>query len=459
MENKKYFNSVNIIVISLIMFDSFAVVMSFLVAYYLRDKGMFRHYLDSIQPIGVYLSALPIAVLIMITICSFMGLYEPRQRVTKISELYTSLRAITLWTLLIMAGSYLAKFDYSRLLVLQLYIYTIIFFILGRLIIRRLQGKFFTNGFGRINILIVGAGRSGLAIAKRLKGYQSIGFRVVGFVDNRASKKIKLLGKLRNLKNLIKKYNIQEVYIADPTLSDEKILSLVSHATDSGTKFKIASNIFDLITGSVDIAKLESIPFLDVTRTRFPYWKIIYKRIFDVVIAGSASIIVLPLFLIISFMIKLDSKGNAIFTQKRVGQKGKIFTMYKFRTMQENTPMYKKSPRNSLDDRVTRIGRILRRTSLDELPQLINVLKGEMSIVGPRPEMPFIAQKYNEWEKKRLMVKPGLTGLWQILGRKDLPLSENLEYDFYYINNHSFLLDIVIILKTIPLVFLGKGAY
>ncbi|MFV1917185.1 MAG: sugar transferase, partial [Patescibacteria group bacterium] len=130
-----------------------------------------------------------------------------------------------------------------------------------------------------------------------------------------------------------------------------------------------------------------------------------------------------------------------------------------FRTMQKDTPKYANAPRKKDDKRITKVGKVLRKTSLDELPQLINVLRAEMSMVGPRPEMPHIVARYAPWQKKRLDVNPGITGLWQILGRKDLPLEKNLEYDFYYINNQSFFLDILIILKTIPAVLSGKGAY
>lgn len=183
------------------------------------------------------------------------------------------------------------------------------------------------------------------------------------------------------------------------------------------------------------------------------------KRIFDLVFSIFTLVIASPIIAVIVLAIKLDSSGKAVLLQQRVGKDGKLFNMYKFRTMYKESSLYQKSPRKRNDKRVTRVGKFLRRTSIDELPQLINVLKGEMSIVGPRPEMPFIVKKYKQWEKRRLVVKPGLTGLWQILGRKDLPLHKNLEYDFYYINNQSFILDLVIIFKTIPVVIRGIGAY
>ncbi|MBS3902895.1 MAG: sugar transferase, partial [Anaplasmataceae bacterium] len=159
------------------------------------------------------------------------------------------------------------------------------------------------------------------------------------------------------------------------------------------------------------------------------------------------------------FLVKRDSVGSIFIRQERVGKDGKVFFIYKLRTMYSDVDLYAPSPSGEGDSRITRVGSFLRRYSLDELPQLWNVLKGEMSIVGPRPEMPFLVQRYNDWQRKRLLVKPGITGLWQVFGRKDIPLTDNLEYDFYYIAHQSFLLDLVIILKTIPTIILNKGAY
>jgi lipopolysaccharide/colanic/teichoic acid biosynthesis glycosyltransferase len=183
------------------------------------------------------------------------------------------------------------------------------------------------------------------------------------------------------------------------------------------------------------------------------------KRLFDVALALTALAFVLPLFPLIAWRIRRESTGPAFIRQERIGKDGAVFTLYKFRTMHPDAELYAQAPRDDEDPRVTRVGRTLRRYSVDELPQLWNVVRGEMSIVGPRPEMPFIVERYAPWQRARLRVTPGLTGLWQILGRKDLPLSENLEYDLYYLFNRSFFLDCAIILKTLPHLTLPKGAY
>ncbi len=156
---------------------------------------------------------------------------------------------------------------------------------------------------------------------------------------------------------------------------------------------------------------------------------------------------------------RCTSPGPAFFRQTRVGREGREFEMFKLRTMHHDTDLFAEAPKQAVDARVTEYGRWLRATSIDELPQLLNVVRGEMSLVGPRPEMPFIAASYDEWQSRRLAVLPGITGLWQILGRKDLPMHENLQYDFYYIRNQSLLLDLSILVRTVGAVLTRRGAF
>ena len=183
------------------------------------------------------------------------------------------------------------------------------------------------------------------------------------------------------------------------------------------------------------------------------------KRILDILVALVGLVVLLPFLPIVLLIIKRDSPGPALVAQKRVGFRGGLFTLYKLRTMKQEVDLYALAPRNHEDERITRVGSFLRKYSIDELPQLWNVLKGDMSLVGPRPEMPFIVEKYEPWQRLRLDVRPGITGLWQIFGRKDLPLHENIEYDLYYFFNQSLFLDLAIIIKTVPHLFFPKGAY
>jgi len=169
--------------------------------------------------------------------------------------------------------------------------------------------------------------------------------------------------------------------------------------------------------------------------------------------------VAIPLILLFMVIIRLDSKGSVFFVHQRVGEKGRLFNLWKFRTMHAHCSAYEEAPNDQSDSRITRFGSFLRRTSLDEIPQLWNVLYGNMSMIGPRPEMPFIVENYSPWQSQRISVKPGVTGLWQVAGRKNLPLNYNLEYDYYYVKNQSLRLDMKILLKTIPAVLMGRGAY
>jgi len=183
------------------------------------------------------------------------------------------------------------------------------------------------------------------------------------------------------------------------------------------------------------------------------------KRLFDLSFGLIGLILTLPFYLPIIFYIKKENPGPTIIRQRRIGQNGQEFILYKFRTMSTDSELYAAAPRRGDDPRITKTGKWLRQYSLDELPQFWNVLKGDMTLVGPRPEMPFIVAKYTDWQKMRLLAKPGITGIWQILGRKDLPLEENIEYDLYYIFHQSFFLDLAILLRTLPHLIFPRGAY
>lgn len=207
---------------------------------------------------------------------------------------------------------------------------------------------------------------------------------------------------------------------------------------------------------------MDLIDDLPLVRLGRPGVHVLYKptkRCLDVALGTLALLLSLPILAACAVRIRFDSPGPIIFAQQRTGEFGKPFTMYKLRTMRDGVDPYELAPRDDRDPRLSRFGAWLRRSSIDELPQLINVLRGQMSLVGPRPEMPFIVKQYDGWQRRRLSVLPGMTGLWQILGRKDLPMQENLQYDFYYIRNRSLLFDLSIIVRTIGVLLTRKGAY
>lgn len=448
-------NQKKLSVLMLVISDFVFFMLSFLAAYYSRNfLG------ENIQDFSIYLTAIPAAFLILVVVFYFFGLYEQKIRLESTSEIFTVIKAILLTAVMLMAGSFLYKYDYSRGFVLIFIGFGLLFLNIGRYLIRVWQKYLISKGKGLHRILIIGAGKSGRRLAKQIEKYKDFGYQIVGFLDdNVKNAKVELLGTVRRLATVIKDKKIDIVYVSDPAMPHEKMLEMMTECGNLDVKFKLVSSLYEILAGNIDISEIEGIPSIDVKPKRANIFYRLVKRILDILLSLIGLIIALPFWLLIVVLIRLDSKGSAHFVHSRIGKNGSKFKLYKFRTMKKSVGSYETAPLKAGDKRITRIGKFLRKTSLDELPQLLNVLKGEMSLVGPRPEMPFIVEKYSKWQRKRLEVKPGLTGLWQILGRKDLPLHENIEYDFYYIQNQSLLLDFVILLKTVWVVIKGKGAF
>jgi exopolysaccharide biosynthesis polyprenyl glycosylphosphotransferase len=442
---------------ALLLSDLIWMGVAFIGAYWLRNDVIG----PAIQPFATYQQAFPMVALILVATFYSFGLYERSRRRRPLGELYALMKAITLVWLLVMAASFLYKYDYSRIFVLLLYGLGLILIPSGRLLIRSIYRRLHQKGIAVTRVLIVGSGKPAKRVAEKLKEYDGFGYRVIGVVDDHQPKNSseKYLGPLKDLVSIIQQKNIDELYIADPRLSHERILELIHHCDPTGVKVKVVSDLFEIVAGDIDLDELEGLPSLDLGTQGGSWGYRFLKRCLDLSGALIGLIISLPVGMLIAIAIKLDSPGPVVFAQERVGLNGKNFTIYKFRTMHVASKKNDFAPKDDKDKRITKVGRWLRKTSLDELPQFWNVLKGEMSLVGPRPEMPFIVSTYTDWQRRRLEAKPGITGLWQILGRKDLPLHENIEYDFYYIKNQSILLDLVILIRTVLVVVTGKGAY
>jgi len=268
-----------------------------------------------------------------------------------------------------------------------------------------------------------------------------------------------VLGKIDDIRRVAVEQSVEEVFIALPSMGHTRMLALVLDMEDLGLTFRVVTNLFEVLTAGTPVDLIDDLP---VVRLGRPVTHALYrpvKRCIDLVLGTAALLLCSPILAVCALRIRFDSPGPIIFAQERVGDSGKLFTMYKFRTMRADVNPYEIAPLDHRDPRLSRFGAWLRRTSIDELPQLINVLRGDMSLVGPRPEMPFVVEQYDEWQKRRLSVRPGMTGLWQILGRKDLPMQENLQYDFYYIRNQSLLFDLSIMVRTIGVLLSRKGAY
>lgn len=420
-------------------------------------------------PIDFYMGYLPAIGLFLLAIFFLSGLYRPYRGFSRISEFVILTKSVAVTTGFVMLGLYLTSSPHSKSVVLLTSMYTLVFVALGRWIGRALHCSI---GRGRedetrTRTLIVGTQEIARLIARRLKsGLGLEEAEVVGFVDENAAnvgtsvEGEEVIGTLDDLGRIIEDQHVEEVFLALPMMPHKQVIDLINrHSNREGVHFYIVSNLFELISAEVDLAEHSSIPLAHLRNENMELLPLMLKRVFDVAVSAAVILLALPFWLLIMVAIRLETEGPAIFKQERVGRNGRVFLIFKFRTMFIHTPKFAYSPSDPADTRITKVGRFLRRTSLDEFPQCFNVLRGEMSLVGPRPEMPFLVAKYNDWERQRLKVKPGLTGLWQIMGRKDLPLHESLEYDFYYIKNQSLLLDLTILLKTIPVVLRGKGAY
>jgi exopolysaccharide biosynthesis polyprenyl glycosylphosphotransferase len=280
-----------------------------------------------------------------------------------------------------------------------------------------------------------------------------VGTLVFEMSYNRSKSAPVIQGPIR--RELITEYDADRVIIAIPHISRERFIEATNETSAAHAHVAfVPSQLFhsDLL---LDFDDIDGVLLASSEKSSQRRAYEVTKRIGDVLGSILFTILGAPLFLLLTILIKLDSRGPAIFCQERVGQHGKLFQMYKFRTMYVDVPQYEYSPSVSTDPRITPLGRFLRRTSLDEFPQLLNVLQGTMSLVGPRPEMPFIVSQYNALHRQRLEVKPGLTGLWQLSGDRAFRIHENIEYDLYYMQRRNLFMDLAILLHT--LIFAMRG--
>jgi exopolysaccharide biosynthesis polyprenyl glycosylphosphotransferase len=321
-------------------------------------------------------------------------------------------------------------------------------------------------------ILIVGASAAGQQLAREFALHPWAGLRVIGCTSDEplADESLPLLGPIDATIEIIAKHRINEAVFAMPPQQRDRIVRLSLQLQEHPIMLHMVPDVFDMTFARTPVQMLGGVPVISLRESALAEPQRVFKRVFDVCASVVLLVLLAPVIGLISLVVKLESSGPAFFTQERIGQHGQRFKMIKFRSMYEDAEQRWRDVarrdaaghllhKSSDDPRVTRVGRKLRRTSLDELPQLINVLRGEMSLVGPRPEVPYVAAEYEPWQWQRFRVPPGMTGWWQVNGRSDWPMHLNTEDDLYYIQNYSFWLDLRILLKTIVVVFRGHGAY
>ena len=360
----------------------------------------------------------------------------------------------------------------TRLLILVYWGMLFSYVSIGRLFVRSLQRRLLIKGIGRRNTLVVGFNPKSVEIAEAIKRNPPLGLDIVGFVavkDSNIGKTgagLKVLDTLENIEPIIEKYDIKEIIISLEQHENTEMLRVIAACDKLGVTIKIVPDLYQIISGQVKTASIYGFPLVEINPTLMTEWEKRVKRLMDIVISLILLIISLPIIIITAIFIKLDSKGPVLYKQERVGLNGKLFNVLKFRSMVNDAEKQTGPVWAGKDDpRVTKVGKFIRKVRIDELPQMYNVLKGEMSLVGPRPERPkFVEQFAKEIPlyKRRLLVKPGLTGWAQVKHKYDENIEDvktKLKYDLFYIENQTLRMDLKILFRTIFVVLLGKGHF
>lgn len=413
----------------------------------------------------------------LVTVLFFNGLhrlYQTRREVVESHELWLVIRSVFFAAVTVLAFVYSMKIvGFPRSIFLLMTVFTTVFFCGWRILKRFFVLFLAANGYNNFNVLIIGAGRVGHALAEEIQRHPGFGLKIMGFLDDwKTSRDVggpyEVLGKLSELQEVCRRYFITKIFIT--IHPDGKIFqNMLETANDLQVAVRVVPQAFDKATGEIFKYNIGFIPVLEYcnlgqNRKQFG------KRFFDITVSALALLILSPALLALGIVIKCDSPGPVFYFSKRYGRGGRVFKMLKFRSMvtdadkkleelreknEADGPIFKIRQ----DPRVTRVGRFLRKYSIDEVPQLVNVLIGDMSLVGPRPLPLGQVHKEDLKQLKRLEVRPGITGLWQVRGRSDLPFHRLVKWDSWYVNNWSFMLDINILFDTIPVVLKGKGAY
>jgi exopolysaccharide biosynthesis polyprenyl glycosylphosphotransferase len=429
------------------------------------------------QPYTAYVPFAMGFTFLVVAVLRVEGMYLVARGRTFVDEVYALINGTTTATLLIMAVTFFIRpLVYSRAVYVYAALLIVVLLAAVRAVERLFRPRLRKKGIGVNRLLIVGAGEVGRALLRTIVAQPDLAYEVVGFVDDHYERghtdigRFKALGSTENLPQLLTDLAVDEVIVTLPWRARPKIIAIMELCRRMGLEAKVVPDLFQLSLSRVAIDAIGGVPLIRVRETTIGTWNSVLKRLMDLV--GSLLLLIPagPIMLVLAVLIRLDSEGPIIFAQKRIGRGGRPFVTFKFRSMHVGAEE-KQSELNGLneatgpifkirkDPRHTRVGRWMRRMSLDELPQLFNVLRGEMSLVGPRPPMLCEVEHYQEWHKQRMEVSPGVTGLWQVSGRSDLTFDEMCMLDIYYIENWSPWLDLWILLKTVPTVLLARGAY
>ena len=484
---------------AIIILDAILVFVAFHLAYYLRYTVFFQNKLlatfryslsgiennshtvpkitaDSLTSFS-YFQSLEIGIVIgLILIFALRGLYKIRLTGTWFRQVWTIVSSTTLGVAFLITYYFIFQpVSNSRLLVPFVWAASIVVLCSARLIVSSIMGILYRLGLGETRLLVVGSGRLGKIIMQHIVANPNLGYSIVGFLHDLNEPpsdfgRFKMLGTLDDLGMVIRSMQIDEVIIALPSHLHQQSIRSVRLCERLGTSFKLVPDLYELSLSRIDMEAIEGIPLIGIKQVSINSLQGFVTRVADIIVALIIFIIGFPIWLCIALAIAISSPGGILYKQTRIGFAGRPFKVYKFRSMYKNAdarladlmklneaqgPLFKIKD----DPRITPIGRFLRHTSFDEIPQLFNVITGEMSLVGPRPALPHEVAQYDEFQRGRLAVKPGMTGLWQIRGRSNISFDEGVLMDLYYIENWSLRLYFQTLLRTIPVVIFGRGAY
>jgi len=465
--------------------DVLIVGASFILAYFLRKNIYIFYKLDlfpsrvvmgTIHPLDKYLWLLLIILPVWYGLLSFHGIYESFRTKSFTETVWIIMKTGFFATLITGAIIFILKLTYvSRIFTILFSVVSVGFLSLEKLVI--IEG-FKHSRLGENNyrhLLIVGTGKRAEKFIQMVKKHPEWGIKIVGVIDDERDKigmdvsDIKVIGLLKDIPGVLHRKIVDEVVFVIPRSWLSRIEESILSCEREGIKVSVAVDLFNFKIGKLQATDLGGIPLMRLETTPGLPWQLFIKRACDTIVSLGALIVLAPVLLLVAIAIKLGSPGPIFFEQERNGMNGRKFTLLKFRSMvvgaekmqeelltlnEMDGPVFKIKN----DPRMTKIGGFLRRTSLDELPQLINVLKGDMSLVGPRPPIPGEVINYETWQRRRLSMRPGLTCFWQISGRNEVGFEEWMKLDLEYIDNWSLWLDFKILLKTIPVVLFGTGA-
>jgi len=458
----------------LLVTDYLAIVAALLSSFYIRNIIVYYDVLSSFSDYNTHIYI--IIPLIYIGLMLSQGLYKKRFPLWQKMEIIFKISVFaTIITIVVMYFNHNASFI-PRVFIGLSSIICFIYLLCSRYIV-----KYFLMvlGLWQKPVLLIGSGKNAELIAEAFEDDYYAGYKILGIVNDQETSddgKYPYLGRIGAIEEIITASGIKDVIIALPEFDREQLIGLVYRLQPLVERISIVPDLYGLPLSNIDINSFykQKTVLLSLHNNLLNYWNRLAKRMFDIIVGTIFLALLAPLMLVLIILIKIDSKGKAIFSHQRVGRNGKLFPCYKFRTMVanvaevleqhfQNNPAAREEWEREFklknDPRVTRVGNFLRKTSLDELPQLINIILGQMSLVGPRPIVTKEIEKYQDYINDYYMVRPGLTGLWQVSGRNNVSYDTRVQMDSWYVRNWSFWLDITLLLKTVKVVLDKTGAY